>query len=194
MTPPDLTPILDLYRQRAGDRYGGESVSQLEHALQSAALAAAASAPPSLIAASLLHDIGHLLVSESVSETAGEGDARHEDIGARYLERYFGPAVTEPIRLHVAAKRYLCAVDPRYGASLSAASQHSLRPQGGPLAPEAAAQFLAQPYARKAVQLRRWDEQAKVPNLPVPTLEDWLPVLRTCAIASGSRKSDLDRT
>lgn len=179
MATPDLTPLLDLYRQRAGDRYGGESVSQLEHALQSAALAAAASAPPSLIAASLLHDIGHLLVPESVSEAvAGERDARHEDLGARFLGRYFSPAVTEPIRLHVAAKRYLCAVDPRYGASLSAASQHSLRLQGGPLDPEAAAAFIAQPYAREAVQLRRWDEQAKVPNLQVSRLDDWLPVLR----------------
>ena len=178
-----LEPLLNLYRQRAGDRYGGEPVSQLEHALQTAALAAAAQAPPPLIIASLLHDVGHLLLPAAVTEANSSQDTNHEDWGARYLSRYFGPAVTEPVRLHVAAKRYLCTVDPVYGASLSTASQQSLVLQGGPFTVAAAQAFITQPYGAMAVQLRRWDEQAKRPDWPTPSLESWQPLLRAWAIA-----------
>ncbi len=174
-----LETIFKLYDQQAGDRYGGEAVSQLEHALQCAAQAAQAQAPPTLIAASLLHDIGHLLAARSAGLL--ERDDRHEISGANYLSAVFASAVTEPIRLHVAAKRYLCTVDGEYYASLSAASQHSLKLQGGPFSAADAQAFIAQPHAREAVQLRRWDEQAKVPGLATPTLADWQPLLAACA-------------
>jgi predicted HD phosphohydrolase len=98
------------------------------------------------------------------------------------LETLFSPAVTEPIRLHVEAKRYLCAVNPTYWDSLSTASKHSLEIQGGVFSPQAAAQFIQQPYAKEAVQLRVWDDRAKVPALQVPPLEHFVPTLKSCLI------------
>jgi phosphonate degradation associated HDIG domain protein len=163
--------IENLFSCYGGAAYLGEAVSQLEHALQAAFLADQAAAPPELVIAALLHDIGHLLhgLPEAIAE---EGiDARHEDLGAAWLDAHFGPAVTEPIRLHVAAKRYLCAVDLDYRRALSPASEISLKLQGGPADPAQIRDFEANPHSTAAVQLRRWDDAAKVPGLPVPGVE-----------------------
>jgi phosphonate degradation associated HDIG domain protein len=175
--------LFALFRERGQGAYFGEAVTETEHALQCAHLAEQSGAANELVAAALLHDVGHLLhgLSEDVAE--GGVDGRHEDIGSRWLVQHFRPAVVAPIRLHVAAKRYLCTVEPAYGASLSAASRLSLRLQGGPLSPEEVARFEQEPEFRSAVALRRWDDQAKVPGLAVPDLDHY----RAC-LAAGLRK------
>jgi phosphonate degradation associated HDIG domain protein len=173
-----MDDLLTLLHQAGVRQYGQERVSQLAHALQCAALAEQAEASPALIIACLLHDIGHL-VDGGDAELARQGiDAHHEARGAHVLKRYFGPAVTDPVRLHVDAKRYLCAVDDGYYATLSPASVRSLAVQGGVLTPEQAAAFLRQPYAEDAVALRRWDEQAKDPQARPPDLEHFEPYMR----------------
>ncbi|WP_420347974.1 phosphonate degradation HD-domain oxygenase [Pelagibius sp.] len=149
-------------------RYGGEAVSQLEHALQCATLARAAGAQEPLIAAALLHDIGHLVNPRDEGAAAEGIDAAHETVGATYLSRWFGPAVTAPVAQHVAAKRYLCQAEPGYFDRLSPESVRSLALQGGPFTAEEAQAFLARPHAEAAVALRRWDEAAKDPTMETP--------------------------
>jgi gamma-butyrobetaine dioxygenase len=151
--------------------YFGEAVSQAAHALQAAHLAEQAGADDALVAAALLHDVGHLLhgLPEDLAERGIDG--RHEQGGADWLARHFGPAVSEPVRLHVAAKRYLCTVEPDYLAGLSPASRRSLELQGGPFDAAGVRSFEAEPYFRDAVRLRRWDDEAKVPGLAVPGLD-----------------------
>jgi gamma-butyrobetaine dioxygenase len=165
--------IYRLFAERGDAAYLGEAVSQTAHALQTARLAEAAGAADPLVVAALLHDVGHLL--HDLPETAApQGtDARHEDGGAAWLATHFGPAVTDPIRLHVAAKRYLCAVDPDYREQLSPASVRSLQLQGGPFAPAEVEAFRREPFHEDAVRLRRWDDQAKVPGLAVPGLKHY---------------------
>ena len=166
-----------LFAERGDAAYLGEPVSQTEHALQAAWAAEQAGARSALIAAALVHDVGHLLhdLPEDCA-VAGLDDA-HEARGAHWLVRHFGPDVTEPVRLHVAAKRFLCATDPTYVGLLSEASVRSLQLQGGPFTTDQAAQFRRDPHAAAAVALRRFDEQAKVPGLPTPPLEHFRPHL-----------------
>lgn len=176
--PYTLATLLDLYRQRGQAQYGGEAISQFEHALQCAALAEQAEQSPEMIAACLFHDLGHL-VHHLGDDPALRGiDDRHEHRAIPVLEQIFSAAVTLPIQLHVAAKRYLCAVDEAYWDSLSATSKRSLELQGGVFSPAAATAFIQQPYAQQAVQLRCWDDLAKVPNQDTPDLEHFLPSLR----------------
>lgn len=172
-----LNSILQIYRDRGHGQYGGEAVSQLEHALQCATLAEAAGQSAELIAAALLHDVGHLVhhLGDDIAERGV--DDRHEYRAIPILENLFPAAVTTPIRLHVAAKRYLCAVDEGYWAELSDASKLSLELQGGIFVKEAAAAFIQQPYAADAVALRRWDDLAKVSNLATPDLQHFTPLL-----------------
>ncbi|MGF1460458.1 MAG: phosphonate degradation HD-domain oxygenase [Leptolyngbyaceae cyanobacterium] len=166
-----LQDLFQLYRDRGQAQYGGEAVSQLEHALQCAALAEQADSPPELIVASLFHDLGHLV--HDLGEGAAQRgiDDRHEYRALPRLKRLFSLAVTVPIQLHVAAKRYLCAVDQGYWQTLSPASQRSLALQGGIFSAAEAAAFIQQPHAPAAVKLRRWDDLAKVKQQPTPTLE-----------------------
>jgi [1-hydroxy-2-(trimethylamino)ethyl]phosphonate dioxygenase len=178
MTNEDpIDVLLGLFQKKGDAAYLGEPVSQTEHALQTAWAAEQAGAGSALIAAALLHDVGHLLhdLPEDCA-LAGIDDA-HEVRGQRWLARYFGPDVTEPIRLHVAAKRFLCATDPNYLALLSEASMRSLQLQGGSFTPEEVAQFRHDPNGEAAVALRRFDDQAKVPRLPTPPLEHFRPYL-----------------
>lgn len=171
--------IVELLHGGGSRLYFGEAVTQLEHALQTAALADRAAAPATLVIAALLHDIGHLL-HEQGEHVADEGvDARHEDVGHRWLAGHFGPAVTEPIRLHVSAKRFLCGTDPTYRDSLSPASRASLALQGGSMSRPEADEFASRPWAHDAVLLRLWDDEAKVPGLAVPDLPHYLPRLCT---------------
>jgi phosphonate degradation associated HDIG domain protein len=164
-----------LYAGRGGLTYG-EGVSQLEHALQCAGLAQADRAPPSLIIAALLHDIGHLLEAEDLAQDGI--DDRHESIGARALKGLFGEAVWKPIALHVAAKRYLCFKDAGYIQALSPASQQSLALQGGPLNSVQAAVFERQSYWREATALRRFDDMGKSDDPAVRTFADFIPMMR----------------
>jgi phosphonate degradation associated HDIG domain protein len=162
-----------LFATQGDGVYFGEDVTQLEHALQSAALAEAENAPDSLVVASLLHDIGHLLHDEG-EDIADKGvDTRHEDAGNDWLVRFFGPEVTEPVRLHVAAKRYLCAVNPKYLERLSEASIKSLHLQGGPYSAEEVAEFESNPHYKAALRLRAYDDQAKIVGLDVPSVSHY---------------------
>ena len=179
-TPKDL---LTLYRQRGQAQYGGEAVSQLEHALQCATLAERAQRSPALITACLLHDLGHLLHDLGEDVAVRGIDDRHECRAMPVLEMLFPAVVTEPIRLHVDAKRYLCAVDPKYWDSLSLASKRSLTLQGGIYSEAAASEFIQQPHAKAAVLLRRWDDLAKVPGQETPELEYFWAISESCLAA-----------
>lgn len=164
--------ILGLLQEGGATAYLGQPVTQLEHALQAAALADSAGASDALVLAALLHDIGHLLTGGTAVGDYG-GDRRHEHVGSHWLSDYFDPVVTAPVGLHVAAKRYLCAVEPAYASTLSEASQESLALQGGPMNGVQRLEFERSPWAKDAVALRRWDDAAKVPGLMVPELSHY---------------------
>ncbi len=166
-----IDEVLAVLRDAGQGHYGESAVTQLEHALQCAMLAERDGATPALIAAALLHDIGHLVNPDDRTATARGEDGEHEHTGAEYLARWFGEEVTRPVYLHVAAKRYLTATDPTYAAILSPASMLSLSLQGGPFSAEMAQRFAAQPGAKAAISLRRWDEAAKVQGAPTPSLD-----------------------
>jgi phosphonate degradation associated HDIG domain protein len=177
--------ILELFRKKGHAAYFGEAVSQTAHALQTAHLAKAAGASGPLIVAALLHDVGHLLHGLSENFDQAGVDARHEDGGAHWLAKRFGPSVVDPVRLHVAAKRFLCATEPGYLGQLSPASLRSLTLQGGPMNPDEIRALQAEPFHREAVALRRWDDQAKVPGLEVPGLDYYRPLLEAALGRSG---------
>lgn len=178
----NLNSILTLYRQRGQSQYGGEAVSQLDHALQCATLAENTGQSPELITACLFHDLGHL-VHHLGEDVAVRGiDDRHEYRAVPVLATMFSSAVTAPIQLHVAAKRYLCAVDENYWASLSPASKRSLDLQGGIFSDDEAIAFINQPYAEDAVKLRRWDDLAKQPDLETPDLEHFLGFVKAAQV------------
>ena len=167
--------IIDMLESGGASLYFGEAVTQLEHALQTAALAEHAGASDALVVAALLHDIGHLVHGLDEDISVQGVDAHHEEVGHIWLSDHFGPAVTEPIRLHVAAKRYLCATDAAYIQSLSAASLASLALQGGPMSQREVDAFAGVPWAHEATVLRLWDDEAKVPGLTVPPLDHYRP-------------------
>ena len=162
---------LAVLRARATEAYLGEPITQIAHALQAATLAEGQGAAPTVVAAALLHDIGHFL-HELPEDAAERGlDSRHEAVGADWLAGRFGPAVAEPVRLHVDAKRFLVATEPTYAAMLSEASVLSLGLQGGPMSEAEAADFRDKPHAGTAVRIRRWDEAAKDTKAATPPLE-----------------------
>jgi phosphonate degradation associated HDIG domain protein len=174
-----IETLFTVFREKGTSLYFGEAVTETEHALQSAYQAERSGATPEVIAAALLHDIGHLLHGLPEDIAAHGIDGKHEDAGARWLAGHFPPAVVDPVRLHVAAKRYLCAVEPGYAGGLSESSQLSLKLQGGPMTPDEVAAFEALPHSREAVALRRWDDGAKVVGWEVPNLEHYRPLLQT---------------
>lgn len=180
MTQPVLAEIESLLNGKGKRRYGLHDVSQLQHALQAALLAEQEGGGAGLIAAALLHDIGHLTHELGESPAESGIDDKHEEHGHAYLTRYFGPEVTEPVRLHVAAKRYLCAVESDYFAKLAPDSVLSLKLQGGPMSDEEVAAFRAGPFAEDAVRLRRFDEAAKVKDLPTPPVGHFMSYVAAC--------------
>jgi [1-hydroxy-2-(trimethylamino)ethyl]phosphonate dioxygenase len=173
--------VVAIYAAHGAGAYFGERVTITEHCLQAAWFAQVEHAPASLIVAALLHDIGHLL--EAVPDDLAEWtkDAHHEEVGARWLSGRFGAEVSEPVRLHVPAKRYLCAQDAHYFKQLSSASVHTLKLQGGPMAAEEVARFEREPHYRAAVRVRRWDDQGKVAGLVTPPLESYRGMLEAAA-------------
>ena len=180
---PRLSSLEDLERLYAtqGALTYGEGVSQIEHALQCAILAQEDGAPPSLVIAALLHDVGHLFeVAEDVARF--EVDDRHQSTGADALRSLFDEAVCGPIALHVAAKRYLCCKEAGYHAALSFASQASLKLQGGPFDADQAAAFERLPYWREAVTLRRYDDIGKRDEMSAHAFADFMPVMRELLI------------
>jgi phosphonate degradation associated HDIG domain protein len=174
--------ILAIFQKHGSSAYFGESVSMTEHALQAAYFARTAAAPPALVVAALLHDIGHL-VDDVPSDIADwTVDAHHEQIGSRWLAQRFRPEVSEPVRLHVPAKRYLLATDDKYFAKLSPASVVTLKLQGGPMAAHEVAQFETERYYKEAVRVRLWDDQGKVAGLKTPELGDYRALIEALAI------------
>jgi gamma-butyrobetaine dioxygenase len=175
--------VVAIYGARGAGAYFGERVSMAEHGLQAAWFARVEGAPEPLVIAALLHDVGHLL--EAVPDDLAEwtADQRHEEVGARWLAERFGPEISEPVRLHVAAKRYLCAADAGYMRQLSSASVHTLGPQGGPMSAGEARAFEREPHYREAVRVRRWDDHGKVAGLKTAPLEAYLQMLSAAARA-----------
>ncbi len=178
-----IDEILQLFERRGCEMYSGEPVTQTEHALQTAWQAEQNRAGAALITASLLHDVGHLL-HDLGEDCADDGiDDKHEALGAEWLAERFGPNVVEPVRLHVAAKRYRCAVDADYHSRLSDASRLSLRLQGGPFTAAQAQKFEKHPFFDAAVRMRLWDEAAKVPRLSTPSLAHFAEYAREARFA-----------
>lgn len=175
----DLTALL---ARKGGRAYEGEGVTQLEHALQSAHFAELSNAPPELVCAALLHDLGHLINDLGETPTLRGVDDRHQYAALPVLEEIFPRSVTEAIRLHVDAKRYLCATREGYEDALSADSKRSLKLQGGVFSSAEAEHFIAQPHAQGAVQVRLWDDAAKVAGAKTPGLEHFATVLRAVAL------------
>jgi phosphonate degradation associated HDIG domain protein len=178
-----IDEVFALYLRHGSGAYFGESVSMTEHGLQAAHFAREAGAPPALIVAALLHDVGHLVedVAKDISEWTI--DAGHERVGAAWLAQRFPPQVSEPVRLHVPAKRYLLATDPAYMAQLSPASVITLQLQGGPMSREEAARFEAEPHHRDAILIRRCDDRGKIAGLATPGLEDYAAMIEVLALA-----------
>jgi [1-hydroxy-2-(trimethylamino)ethyl]phosphonate dioxygenase len=173
--------ILAIFHKRGAGAYFGESVSMTEHALQAAYFAQAAAAPPGLILAALLHDIGHLVEDVPSDIADWTADAHHEEVGSRWLARRFGAEVSEPVRLHVPAKRFLLATDAKYFAKLSPASVITLKLQGGPMAAHEVAKFETERYCKEAVHVRQWDDQGKVTGLKTPGLGDYRALIENLA-------------
>lgn len=178
----NLEDLIELFRGRAGGRYGLSAINQLQHALQAGHLAEARGAAPALVIACLFHDVGHLLGREDDAPADRGIDDRHERSGAKVLARVFGPAVSEPVRLHVAAKRYLCTTDPAYHDRLSPDSVRSLGLQGGLMAADELMDFEREFHGRDALFLRRCDEDAKDPAAHVPGLDHYLATARSLAL------------
>ena len=174
--------VCAIFGRRGSGAYFGEHVSMTEHALQAAYFAGQDSAPPHLVLAALLHDIGHLV--EEVPDDLADwiADSRHEEIGAGWLARRFPADVSEPVRLHVPAKRYLCATDPTYFAMLSQASVVTLKLQGGPMGPDELLQFETERYYKEAIRVRRWDDQGKVAGLKTPGLAEYRGLIEEFAL------------
>ena len=173
LAEPIVDRILELFATHGAREYMGEAVSMSQHMEQSAACAAADGAPASLVIAALLHDIGHFVGSHPIDALENGIDNRHEEVAANYLRDDFPPAVTEPIRLHVAAKRYLCATDAGYLARLSPASVGSLAVQGGPMSTAEVEAFESSPYHLDAVKLRCYDDDGKVAGLTIRPAADY---------------------
>lgn len=174
-----IVPFLaEIFERNASEEYLGEPVTIAEHMLQGAQLAEEAGAPDEVVAAALLHDVGHF-THEFPADAADQGiDSKHEEAGARVIEKYFPRIVVDCVRYHVDAKRYLCATNPTYFDRLSEASIHSLNLQGGPMDDREAAAFAANPNLKDILRVRVWDEEGKVPGKDTPDFAHYAPLLQ----------------
>lgn len=177
-----LADIEELFVRRGADQYAGEPVTQLEHALQCALLAESADADDELVAAALLHDLGHLLHDLAATPSLYGIDDVHQYRALPFLRALFGEAVIEPVKLHVDAKRYLCFVRPHYFDALSEDSKRSLQLQGGAFDKRQAVGFILQDGAEQAVRLRLWDDRAKTAGVATPPLTHFLDRAASCAL------------
>ncbi|WP_192245508.1 (R)-1-hydroxy-2-trimethylaminoethylphosphonate oxygenase [Mesorhizobium silamurunense] len=169
--------IADIFERRGAESYLGEPVTMSEHMLQGAWLAEQDGAPEELVAAALLHDIGHYTSEFGTYSPDDVEDKHHDEAGGEVLAPFFPPVIVECVRLHVAAKRYLCATDPTYFSKLSPASVHTLSLQGGPMRAEEVAEFRSNPFHEEAVRVRIWDEGGKVANMRTRAFRDYVPLL-----------------
>lgn len=180
MKDPLRQELLDIFVGRATRRYGLSEINQLQHALQAAALAEADGAAPATVVASLLHDVGHLIHGLGEDPASRGIDDVHEELGATWLAERFGPAVSEPVRLHVSAKRYLCTVESDYFGKLAPDSVRSLELQGGLMSSNEVEAFRGNPFHAEAVRLRRYDEEAKDPRASTPDFDHYLRHVASC--------------
>jgi phosphonate degradation associated HDIG domain protein len=177
-----IADIEAVFQRRGHEQYSGEPVTQLQHALQSAALAEAEAADDELVTAALLHDLGHLVQDLGDTPSLRGVDDLHQFIAIPFLRGLFSERVLGAVQGHVDAKRWLCATRPAYLAALSADSQRSLVLQGGVFDAAQAAAFIAQPGAAEAVRLRLWDDQAKSASMATPPLAHFIARARRCAL------------
>ncbi len=177
--------LLDLFERRGPESYLGENVSMADHMEQSAACAIEDGAPDSLVIAALLHDVGHFVSDFPLDALERGTDNLHEDAGAKLLQSFFPPSVSEPVRLHVAAKRYLCSVEPSYYDRLSAASINSLNLQGGAMSPDEVAEFEKNTFKDEAVKLRYYDDDGKVANLSIKPITKYKPLLEALLLQAN---------
>jgi len=179
LSKDSIVPFLaDIIERRGAESYLGEEITISEHMLQAALLAEQAEAGDELIAAALLHDIGHY-TNEFPEDAQDQGiDTVHEEAGAVVLDPYFPAAVVDCVRHHVAAKRYLCATDPAYVGRLSPASIHTPNLQGGPMSEEEVERFRSHPHLDAIVRVRFWDDEAKATDLSTPDFNHYAPVLQ----------------
>ena len=175
--------IGDIFARRGAESYLGEQVTMSQHMLQAAQLAEEAGAEEQLIVSALLHDIGHY-TNEFPEDALAQGtDNLHEEAGARVLAPFFPEAVTDPIKHHVAAKRYLCATDPAYFGRLSEASVHTLNLQGGPMDAGEVEAFAGEPNLEAILQVRIWDDQGKDPAVTTPGFDHYAPTIERVVAA-----------
>ena len=179
LTPDNIVAFLqDIFERRGGEEYLGEAVTMAEHMLQGAKLAEDGEQDDTIIVAALLHDIGHF-TSEFGSFTMNDTtDRHHESAGAEILERFLPPIVTDCVRYHVAAKRYLCATRPAYKARLSEASIHSLNLQGGPMTAEEIAEFEQNPNLKAIITVRYLDDAGKKTDMDTPPFRHYAPMVQ----------------
>ncbi|MFN7733813.1 MAG: HD domain-containing protein [Pirellula sp.] len=178
-----ISKLVQLFSDRGQVRYEGHAVTHLQHALQCAMLAKRQGAESTLVAAALLHDIGHLFNDQHSYEWHSHATSdMHEETAYCWLKEHFGPAVADPIRLHVLAKRYLCTIEPEYIHALSPAAQRCYFDLGGPMSRAELDDFRDEPFAFEAVQLRRWDDLAVQPGVVTWTLEEFLPLLESLVL------------
>jgi len=169
--------IADIFERRGAESYLGEPVTMSEHMLQGAWLAEQDGAPEELVAAALLHDIGHYTSEFGTYSPDDVEDKHHDEAGGEVLAPFFPPVIVECVRLHVAAKLYLCATDPTYFSKLSPASVHTLSLQGGPMSAAEVAEFRSNPFHEEAVRVRIWDEGGKIANMKTRAFRDYVPLL-----------------
>ena len=170
--------LADIFQRRGAESYLGEDVTMAEHMLQGALLAEQDGAPDELVVAALLHDIGHYTSEFGTYSPEDTRDKHHDAAGARVLEPFFPPVVVECVRLHVAAKRYLCAKNPAYLEQLSSASIHTLSLQGGPMSEDEIGEFEQNPFCKEVVKVRKWDDDGKVAGRVTKTFSAYANVLQ----------------
>lgn len=168
----------DIFARRGGEEYLGEPVTMAQHMLQGATIAEQNGLPEEIIVGALLHDIGHFTSEFGTYHPDDTEDRHHEDAGEAVLAPFFPPVITDCVKYHVAAKRYLCATKPEYFARLSPASVHTLELQGGPMSAEEVAEFEANPNLKEIVQVRYLDEAGKCADMETPSFDHFAPMVQ----------------
>ncbi len=170
--------IGDIFALRGGEEYLGEAVTMAQHMLQGATIAEQNGLPEEIIVGALLHDIGHFTSEFGTYHPDDTEDRHHEDAGEQVLAPFFPSVITDCVKYHVAAKRYLCATKPEYFSRLSPASVHTLELQGGPMTPNELAEFEQNPNLKEIIQVRFLDEAGKRADMETPGFEHFAPMVQ----------------